>query len=399
MTAVAAEALVPMPSNDVAAAPPVAVAPISYEGLSVAPFSAEVQAALGAPLSDDEIFVRPDDGILYISGEAVRQRLQRAFGIGGWGIRTVSIIVDKEAVNKKNESQPKVFFTGQLWCLGRFVAEATGDGDWITSNPKSDYGTAVEGAKTNCISRCCKDIGMWSELRDKEFQAKTRDRLCTKTISDGWVKRPKQSVRTEPAKPATPKATESAIDVKVSSTASTTPTPVAPELNPNVPKARIGGVGSMPRNIEHTDKGKELREQYAATVGGPVPLPDPGDSEKVHKSDRPATVKDLQRTLERMLPEQDLARHGEPGFLIVTDDKTGAETIEPQRTLDQNAKIHALRSEIGFDKADGEKDYRHALRIYYHVSTSALLTVVQAGNLIERLEKTKLRIERALSGS
>lgn len=398
MTAIAAESptdLVPMESAEVAPA----VQP--YHGLSVAPFSPEACAALSAPLTDDEIAVRPDDGILYMPGEAVRQRLQKAFGIGGWGIRTVSIIVDKTALNKKQESQPMVFFTGQLWCLGRFVAEATGDGEWITSNPKSNYGTAVEGAKTNCISRCCKDIGMWPELRDKEFQAKTRDRIATKTITDGWAKRPKQSVRTEPARPAPPKATQVA-PAAVQATESAAAIPSAPGslgLNPNVPKARVGGVGSMPKNIEHADKGKELREQYAATVGGPVPLPDPEEDTRNRKSDRPATAKDLQRVLEKMLPEADLARHGEPGFLIVTDRETGNETIEPQRTLEQNAKIHALRSELGYDRDSGEKDYRHTLRHYYGVSSSALLTIAQASNLLERLIKTQVRLEQALNGS
>jgi 5'-3' exonuclease len=175
--------LMPRPSNDV------------FAGIAASPFSPEASAILGAPLTDDEISVRPDDGILYMSGEAVRQRLQKAFGIGGWAIKPISTIVDKEAVDKNNKPQPRVYYTGQLWILGRFVAEATGDGSWIRSNPKSDYGTALEGAKTNCISRCCKDIGMWSELRDKDFTKAWAAKHCINSPSVGWVKRPKQPIK------------------------------------------------------------------------------------------------------------------------------------------------------------------------------------------------------------
>jgi 5'-3' exonuclease len=172
----------PVPSND------------TFTGIAASPFSAEAQAILGAPLTDDEISVRPDDGILYMSGEAVRQRLQRAFGIGGWAIKPISTIVDREAVDKNNKPQPRVYYTGQLWILGRFVSESTGDGSWIKTNPKSDYGTALEGAKTNCISRCCKDLGMWSELRDKDFTKAWSAKNVINNPSVGYVKRPKQPI-------------------------------------------------------------------------------------------------------------------------------------------------------------------------------------------------------------
>jgi 5'-3' exonuclease len=172
----------PRPSNDV------------FVGIAASPFPHEAQAILGAPLTDDEISVRPDDGILYMSGEAVRQRLQRAFGIGGWAIKPISTIVDREAVDKNNKPQPRVYYTGQLWILGRFVSESTGDGSWIKTNPKSDYGTALEGAKTNCISRCCKDIGMWGELRDKDFTKAWSAKNVINNPSVGYVKRPKQPI-------------------------------------------------------------------------------------------------------------------------------------------------------------------------------------------------------------
>lgn len=327
-----------------------------FLGIAASPFPQDAQDVLGAPLRDDEISVRPDDGILYMSGEAVRQRLQKAFGIGGWAIKPISTIVDKDAVDLKGKSQPKVFYTGQLWILGRFAAEATGDGNWITSNPKSDYGTALEGAKTNCISRCCKDLGMWSELRDKAFTKAWQDKNVINTAAAGWVKRPRQPVR-----PA-----------------------------PNVPAPRVGGPGAMPKNEEHHDKGKELREQYAATVGGPVPPPDPEDNVKVTKAAKASTVKDLKRTLDKMLPKPQLQIVVEGG-IQVDNEETGERTIEEARTLEQNAIIHALLGELQLS----DKDYRHALNKHYHVDTSAVLTKAQASDLIDRLQKTKRNAEMA----
>lgn len=131
-----------------------------YEGIASQPFPPKAQEVLGAKLLDEDIEIRPDDGMLYLPGVRYRLRLNEAFGLGGWGLRP-------KGEPKVNGNQ--VFYTGQLYCLGRFVAEAMGEGKWISSNPKSSYGTALESAKTDALTRCCKDIGVASQLWDPSF--------------------------------------------------------------------------------------------------------------------------------------------------------------------------------------------------------------------------------------
>jgi hypothetical protein len=52
-----------------------------------------------------------------------------------------------------------------LFCLGRFVSQAVGEHTFYTKINLS-YGKAVESAKSNALMRCCKDLGVASELWD-----------------------------------------------------------------------------------------------------------------------------------------------------------------------------------------------------------------------------------------
>ena len=54
-----------------------------------------------------------------------------------------------------------------LYCLGRFVAQATGEHSFYTRG-NMGYGKACESAKSNALMRCCKDLGIASELWDPQ---------------------------------------------------------------------------------------------------------------------------------------------------------------------------------------------------------------------------------------
>lgn len=56
-----------------------------------------------------------------------------------------------------------------LYCLGRFVSQAVGEHTFYTKINLS-YGKAVESAKSNALMRCCKDLGIASELWDPKVQ-------------------------------------------------------------------------------------------------------------------------------------------------------------------------------------------------------------------------------------
>ena len=54
-----------------------------------------------------------------------------------------------------------------LYCQGRFVAQAMGEHTFYSKSNLS-YGKASESAKSNALMRCCKDLGVASDLWDPQ---------------------------------------------------------------------------------------------------------------------------------------------------------------------------------------------------------------------------------------
>lgn len=127
-----------------------------FEGMASAPFPDDVRAVLAETPAHEDVQIKPD-GIVFMPGVWWRRQLTRAFGAGGWALaprgptRTVGNGVE---------------YHGALYCLGRWVAEATGG---CESNYMS-HADMVESARTDCLSKCCKDLGMASELWEKDWR-------------------------------------------------------------------------------------------------------------------------------------------------------------------------------------------------------------------------------------
>lgn len=128
----------------------------SFHGLSTEAFSPEAVKALLAPLEPDEIEVKPD-GIIYLPEIKYRRILNQAFGPGGWGLAPRGeTIVTAKAVTREYA----------LVALGRLVSVARGEQDYFSPE---GIPTAVEGCKSTALRRCCKDLGVASELWDPRF--------------------------------------------------------------------------------------------------------------------------------------------------------------------------------------------------------------------------------------
>ncbi|KAM0799974.1 mitochondrial genome maintenance MGM101-domain-containing protein [Usnea florida] len=128
----------------------------SFHGLSTEAFSPEAAKALLAPLEPEDIEVKPD-GILYLPEIKYRRILNQAFGPGGWGLAPRGeTIVTSKAVTREYA----------LVALGRLVSVARGEQDYFTPEGIT---TAVEGCKSTALRRCCKDLGVASELWDPRF--------------------------------------------------------------------------------------------------------------------------------------------------------------------------------------------------------------------------------------
>lgn len=129
-----------------------------YSGIAAEPFTAGQAAILQEPLDHEQVEIRPD-GLLYLPEIRYRRILNRAFGPGAWALMPRSIDTEDNML----------YYRGALFVHGRFVSEAIGEQQYYPSNDRMSYATAAESAKSNCLVRCCKDLGIASELWDPNY--------------------------------------------------------------------------------------------------------------------------------------------------------------------------------------------------------------------------------------
>ncbi|KAF2863847.1 mitochondrial genome maintenance MGM101 [Piedraia hortae CBS 480.64] len=163
----------------------------TLHGLSSTPFPPEVSQILQTPVSENDIEIKPD-GIIYLPEIKYRRILNKAFGPGGWGLipRTETIITPKLVTREY-----------ALVCSGRLVSIARGEQQYFD---KEGVPTATEGCKSNALMRCCKDLGIASELWDprfvREFKKKFArevfvEHVTTKKRRKHWMRKDEGTVQ------------------------------------------------------------------------------------------------------------------------------------------------------------------------------------------------------------
>ena len=150
----------------------------SFHGLSAAPFPKEAADVLLAPTETDEVEIKPD-GILYLPEIKYRRILNRAFGPGGWGLvpRSESIVTPKTVTREyalvcngryvtTHAHTLSLLLLNFLLTIYSLVSVARGEQDYFSPD---GIPTATEGCRSNALVRCCKDLGIASELWDPRF--------------------------------------------------------------------------------------------------------------------------------------------------------------------------------------------------------------------------------------
>lgn len=137
----------------------------SFQGLGSQAFSKEAAQTLQAPLTVEDVEITPD-GLLYLPEIKYRRVLNAAFGPGGWGLapRSDTVVTDKIVTREYG-----------LICEGRLVSVARGEQTYFNED---GVPTASEGCKSNAMMRCCKDLGVASELWDPKFIRKFKAAHC-----------------------------------------------------------------------------------------------------------------------------------------------------------------------------------------------------------------------------
>lgn len=143
-----------------------------FDGIGQRPFAPEIARVLLEPVRADDVEIKPD-GLLYLPEIKYRRILNSAFGPGGWGLVPRS---------EPDTSQGMVSREWSLICLGRFVATSRGEQEYFKP---SGVSMANEGAKSNALMRCCKDLGIASELWDPRFIRRFKAQHCIEVWCQG----------------------------------------------------------------------------------------------------------------------------------------------------------------------------------------------------------------------
>ncbi|CCF56991.1 hypothetical protein KAFR_0B06940 [Kazachstania africana CBS 2517] len=153
----------------------------SWHGLGVQPFEAKVQKELLKELDAKDIEIKPD-GLIYLPEIKYRRILNKAFGAGGWGLVPRSeTIVTKSLVTREYG----------LICHGQLVGVARGEQDYFNEN---GIPTATEGCKSNALMRCCKDLGIGSELWDPVFIKQFKETNCVEKFVEHITTKKKKKI-------------------------------------------------------------------------------------------------------------------------------------------------------------------------------------------------------------
>ncbi len=133
-----------------------------YQGASLLKIEKEEQEKLAASFDAELIEIRPD-GLIYLPQVFWRQRLNETFGIGQW------CLVVKGSHKDPNPEKDKLYVQGVLMVRGSYVAEAVGEAELHSNNATQSWASVWESAKSDCITRCCKDLGIACELWQPTF--------------------------------------------------------------------------------------------------------------------------------------------------------------------------------------------------------------------------------------
>ncbi|TQN69965.1 Mitochondrial genome maintenance protein [Colletotrichum shisoi] len=162
----------------------------SYYGLGSQRFSKEIVDILLQPVNPDDVEVKPD-GIIYLPEIKYRRILNAAFGPGGWGLVPKGEVVVGEKIVTREYA---------LVAEGRFISQAQGENNYFALE---NLPSAVEGCKSNALMRCCKDLGIASDLWDPVFIRQFRKKYADEVWVEHVVTKKKKPVWTRKDVPIT----------------------------------------------------------------------------------------------------------------------------------------------------------------------------------------------------
>lgn len=152
---------------------PVGLPPGSTLGLSNLGLKDEQIKALARPVDPETEVEIMSDGVVYMPWIVVAKRLDDAVGVGQWALR-------QEGPPLYDADEQEYAFDGSLWICGKFAARAMGGQRWKPKNPRMTRTAAIEGARSDCLRKCAKHVGVAHELWDPDWRRKYKAEYATK---------------------------------------------------------------------------------------------------------------------------------------------------------------------------------------------------------------------------
>ncbi len=172
-----------------------ALAP-AYARASQLILSAEEIAALQAVFPDDNVEIRPNDGLIYIPHIHISNRLNRVLHPGQWATICRRHWLDRQIVErwkdgkKANVDQTTMYGEYVLVIRGCFVGESIGGHPYVASNAKTNFSDALESTRAEALRRICgKTLGVGSQVWDPAYARNWVQQYAYQHKGD-WAKKP-----------------------------------------------------------------------------------------------------------------------------------------------------------------------------------------------------------------
>lgn len=151
----------------------------------------DIVKILDAPFDDSIVDIKPN-GAVFVSHVFYRYRLDAAFGVGAWSLVPLA--------SPKTQGD-RVVWWGFLKAGGRYIGSAVGGCTYRVSNSEMNWDDAAEGAKSDCLVRCCKELPMFRDLWVKDYGDYFKATYCetyrTNNTKSGFAWRKKKEFREE----------------------------------------------------------------------------------------------------------------------------------------------------------------------------------------------------------
>lgn len=137
-------------------------------GLVSMRLSPEEEAKLNEPLDINDVRIKPD-GAVYVPHYVYTRRLNAAFGRTAWQM----VPAARPQIVNGIVSMPY-----RLHVHGKPIAFAWGEQEYHPNNKNQTYGDAIEATMASGIRRCCKHLGIGSDLWDSSFGEAFKAEYC-----------------------------------------------------------------------------------------------------------------------------------------------------------------------------------------------------------------------------